>query len=193
MKLILIRHGECLKKELDPPLSKTGILQAKFLAKRLSKLPITKVYVSNLKRAFQTFEEYHKLAANVPFEKTKDLREMYRVLVGETPKEGAPSARGADDKKRVELFLKQIHCMGNEEVAALFTHGNVIRYLLARFLESDPRKIGPHLCIALASISLVDIDKNEANIIFINDVQHLTQEQSANSYFINKKPEDYLA
>jgi broad specificity phosphatase PhoE len=193
MKLILIRHADCLKEELDPSLSKMGILQAKLLAKRLYKLPITKVYVSDLNRAFQTFEEYHKLAADVPFEKTKDLREIYRVLVGGAPKEGTSPTRESDDKERIEFFIKQISSMNNNENVVLFTHGNVIKYLLARFLESDSRKIGPPLYIASASISLVDIDKDGVNIKFINNTEHLTNEQSSNSYFLNKKDNNYLA
>lgn len=193
MKLVLVRHGDCLKEDSDPSLSKTGILQAKILAERLSKLPLTQIYVSDLKRAYQTFEEYHKLAADVPFEKTKSLREIYRVLVGGAPKEGTSPTRESDDKKRIELFIKQIASVDNDKTIVLFTHGNVIKYVLARFLGVNPKIIGPPLYIASASISLIDIDKDGTRIRFINNIEHLPKEQSSNSYFSNKKSDDYLA
>ncbi len=193
MRLFLIRHGNCLGGNSDPALSKAGIQQAKLLAKRLHGLPITRAYVSDLARTCQTFEEYHRLAPGVKFEKTKDLREIYRVLVGGSPKEGTSRTRESDGKKRIESFIKQINSMNANECVALFTHGNVIRYILAKFLESDPKKMGPHLCISSSSISLIDIDNERANVRFVNNSGHLTDGSFGESCFLDETVDDCVA
>jgi len=190
MKLLLVRHGNCEKEEQDPALSKTGIKQARLLAKRLSELPITKVYVSDLKRAFQTFKEYKKLKTEVPAETAKEIREIYRVLVGGEPKEGTSQEREIEDKKRIESFIKKISSKDNDEVMLLFTHANVIEYIISWFLESEPKKIGPHLHIATASVSLVEIDEKGADVMFVNSIEHLMHGQPA--YFPPKEKTDYI-
>jgi len=192
MKLLLIRHGDCFQEGQDPSLTKSGILQSKLLAKRLSKLSINKVYSSDLNRAFQTFEEYHKLAIDTPFQKTESLREIYRVLIGGAPKEGTSLNRESKDKGRIELFIKQITSMPNDETVVLFTHGNLIRYFLARLLDADPRKTGGHLEIAPSSISLIEINKDKVNINFINNTEHLTGKYSSDSYFFNNNSDTYV-
>ena len=190
MNLILIRHGECLKEDKDPALTPRGISQSKLLAKRLAKIPITKVFVSNLVRAFQTFEEYHKLAPNIPFERTEQLNEIYRVLVGEPPKDGTAPTREPNDKKRIELFIRKISSLKNEENIAIIAHGNVIRYILAKFLGSDPKKIGYNLAINPTSLSLITIEKNKSCVKFINNLDHLADEKFFSK---NQGNEDYRA
>lgn len=193
MNLILIRHGDSFQESGDPSLTGVGIAKSKLLANRLSKLPVSKVYVSSLNRAFQTFEEYHKLMSNIPFEKTEDLKEIYRVLVGGAKKEGTSSTREPEDKKRIDSFIKKISSMNNEETIAIISHGNALRYILAKFLDSEPRKIGTHIDLAPASISLISIEKDEVIVKFINNIEHLTNENSSDSYFFKKKSENYVA
>lgn len=54
MKIFLIRHGDAIRTETDIVLTKKGRIQAKKVAKMLYSLPITKVYVSTVRRAQQT-------------------------------------------------------------------------------------------------------------------------------------------
>ncbi len=186
MKLLLIRHGECLKEDLDPSLSKEGFLQAKALANYLYKIPITQVYVSSLNRTVQMFEEYHKLAKNISFQKTDEIKEIYRVLVGGKRKKGTSFNRKLKDKKRIELFIqKQFKSTEKDKIIVLFTHGNVIKYILAKFLHLNPKKLGQYLSISPASISLIEIHEDETNVKFINDTFYL------NKNFLIKKVESY--
>ena len=101
MILILIRHGEA-EGEGDSHLSKIGMGQAKAVAKKLSKLPITKAYSSNYNRALETFAEYHKLKPDVPLVVNSDLKEIYRLIVGGPIKEGTRKNRVEEDILRAE-------------------------------------------------------------------------------------------
>lgn len=63
MKLYLIRHGQTLwnsegkiQGKTDIPLNETGLLQAELLAEAMERYPVTAVYASPLKRAYQTAE-----------------------------------------------------------------------------------------------------------------------------------------
>jgi broad specificity phosphatase PhoE len=172
MKTIyLIRHGEQTNIELyDPPLTPAGIAQSKKLAKRLSTLPIKKIYVSTLKRALQTYKEYKKLKPKIPTTKTEDLKEIYRTLVGGPPKEGTPKEREMKDRERIERFWKNLLNDPQEEIV-VFCHGNVIRYILSKVLKSDPKETWVHLPISHCSISKITINKN-IKIRKINDTSH---------------------
>lgn len=83
MRLIIVRHGETLWNRqrrfqgvTDISLSKIGLLQAKLLAKKLSKEKIDVIYTSMLKRAIRTAEEIQKFHKNAKILKTKILNEM---------------------------------------------------------------------------------------------------------------------
>ncbi|MDP3765065.1 MAG: histidine phosphatase family protein [Nanoarchaeota archaeon] len=83
MKLILVRHGETiwnrqmrLQGQKDIPISKTGLVQAKLLAKKLSKEKIDVIYTSRLQRTIKTADEIKKFHKNVRLIKEKSLNEM---------------------------------------------------------------------------------------------------------------------
>ncbi len=192
MKLMLIRHADSLQEGSDPQLSDIGKIQAKLLAKKLMNIPIKYVYVSDLKRTVQTFEEYSKLAKGVSFEKTDKIREIYRVIVGCDPKPGTSENREQKDKERIENFIDNLVSKESEEIIALFTHGNVIKYIISKFLDSNPVNVGPHLSIIASSFSLINFDAGKADIKFINNIEHLTNENSSTSYFFKTKEDNYL-
>ncbi len=192
MKLLLIRHADSLQEGSDPQLSDIGKIQAKLLAKRLTNIPITQVYVSDLTRTVQTFEEYYKLVKDIKFEKIDKIREIYRVIVGGDPKSGTSENREQKDKERIENFIDNLVSKESEEIIALFTHGNVIKYIISKFLDSDPVNVGPHLSILTSSFSLINFDAGKADIKFINNIEHLTNENSSNSYFFKTKQDNYL-
>ena len=60
MRIYLIRHAEKESEGENPPLTKRGIKQAKYLAKRLSKEKFDKFYRSNMERSKQTSEAISK-------------------------------------------------------------------------------------------------------------------------------------
>jgi broad specificity phosphatase PhoE len=102
MIIYLIRHAEKEREGENPPLTKNGIKQAKYLAKKLSKIKFDKFYRSDMKRTKQTAEIISKKIKMKPkIEKTfneyeaedikkefsewnksekKRVKEMYRVL-----------------------------------------------------------------------------------------------------------------
>ena len=100
------------------------------------------------------------------------------MLFRSAPKEGTREGREFSDKERIDKFIKKLESEKEDNVIALFTHGNVIKYLLSKYLGSNPKGSGPHLYIAEASISLVDINKNKTSIHFINNLEHLKKELS---------------
>ncbi len=193
MKILLIRHADCLQEGFDPEISQLGTIQAKLLAKRLSKIPISMVYVSDLKRTVQTFEEYHQIVKKISFEKTKDIREIYRVLVGGAPKEGTSKNREKEDKERIEKFFKKLISKDHGQIVAIFTHGNVIKYMLSKFLDSDPLRLGPRVSILSAGITLVDFNNGKVDVKFVNNIEHLTDLDSSNNYMVTGKKETYAS
>jgi len=80
MKIILLRHGEAEVTPQGSFLTKKGKRQAALLAKRLAKLPITRVYISKLDRAIQTYDQLKKLKPELQVIHTEELNEIYRMI-----------------------------------------------------------------------------------------------------------------
>jgi len=174
MNILLIRHGECQQNEADPALTSSGQVQAQQLAKLLNQILLTKVYVSDNVRAVKTFEEYIKLNPNTRFVKTNKLREIYRTLVGGPKKVGTDPLREARDKTRIDSFWHEL-LESKDETVAIFTHGNVIRYLLANVLGMKPENSWTRMVINCCSISLIQKDKDSICVKLINSIDHLEQ------------------
>lgn len=183
-KILLIRHGESVKKDGDTVLTDLGEQQAEQLARHLARLSISKIYVSDYTRALQTLSYYTKLHSQVPVIKTERLREIYRILVGGPVREGTPVNRETLDKVRADAFWDQL--VGDvkpNDTVALFVHGNIIRYYLAKVMNVDPKKsnLWEGLQIFDASISVIEINEQK-KITAINDV-HFLDVQKAGTYF----------
>jgi len=169
MNLILIRHAECTGNTkgdpwaedsirigcLDLPLTKRGVLQARILGQKLSKLKIDAIYSSDLVRAMDTAKEIAKFH-KIPIRYTQELRERnlgeftglpmkeikkrLRLLPGEPdykkPKNGESRI---EFKQRVEKFFKKIikkNLKSNKNIV-IVTHSGVIKVLLL-FLYKIP-------------------------------------------------------
>ena len=192
-KLFLVRHGEAIKTEPEPVLSEKGKQQAKYLAKRLAQLGITKVYVSSTRRAQETYDAYKKMKPNVPVVMSDNLKEIYRVLVGGPRREGTSPDREKNDMRRADAVLKEILSDAQEDDAVLlFIHGNLIRYILAHFLQIDKSSLWERLEIHDASISLIDIANNKPQVRLINSIEHLGKEEIEEFYNKYSKTE-YLS
>ena len=178
IKLFLVRHGESIEAKPEPILSKNGKQQAKDVAKRLAQLRITKVYVSSAQRALETYELYKKLKSDVPVVVSDKLKEVYRTLVGGPEREGTSPDREKKDMQRVDTILKEILSTAQEEDAILlFIHGNLIRYIIAHFLQISKVNLWEGLEIHDASISLVEITNNRPQVRLINSIEHLSKKE----------------
>jgi len=139
MKLLLIRHGEAVVRRDDSVLTPFGLEQAKELAKKLEKLPITKIYCSGLTRAKQTCEELLGLRKDLTMRIDENLNEIYRLIVGGPEKEGTSKGREERDKKRAEEILNNLLNEEDKGLIAVFCHGNIIRYFIAKLNNKNPK------------------------------------------------------
>ena len=178
IKLFLVRHGESIEAEPEPILSKNGKQQAKDVAKRLEQLRITKVYVSSARRAIETYEMYRKLKPDVPAVVSDKLKEVYRTLVGGPEREGTSPDREKKDIQRTDAILREILSDAQEnDIILLFIHGNLIRYIIAHFLQISKVNLWEKLEIHDASISLIEITNNGSHVRLINSIEHLSKKE----------------
>lgn len=193
VKLFLIRHGESKKTDTEPVLSTKGKQQAKRIAKRLAQLQITKAYVSSTQRALETYKYYQLLKPKVPVNISEKLKEIYRVLVGGPKRAGTPSYRKQKDKKRADNVIKEIlNDAKNNDMIVIFAHGNLIRYILAHFLNIKKINLWEKLEIHDASISIVEIIHNQPQVRLINSIEHLGKKEIEKFYKSYAKTE-YLS
>ncbi len=172
MILILVRHGKA-EGEGDAPLSSLGIEQAKATATKLSTIPITKVYSSNYARALGTYEEYKKYHPGVSLTINQDLKEIYRFIVGGPAKEGTRPNRVEEDTARAEKAFDEILKNNIDDVIVVFSHGNIMRYFLAKALNVNPKCMWDGVTLNCGSISVIQIKDNKINVKLINSIDHL--------------------
>jgi len=178
VKLFLVRHGEAVEADPEPALSKKGKQQAKHVAKRLAQLQITKVYVSSAQRTLKTYELYKKLKPDVPVIVSDKLKEVYRTLVGGPERDGASPNREKKDMQRADAILKEIlNDSQEEDTVLLFIHGNLIRYIIAHFLQISKVNLWGKLEIHDASISLIEITNKKSQVRLINSIEHLSKKE----------------
>ena len=198
MKLFILKNGkiifstsrEAMKTEPEPALSEKGKQQSKYVAKRLAHLQITKVYVSNAQRALETYAAYKQIRPSVPVVMSDKLKEIYRGVVGGPPRKGTSRNREKNDKQRAKAILKKILNDAQEDDAILlFIHGNLIRYILAYFLQISKANLWEELEIHDASISLIDITNNKPQVRLINSIEHLGKEEVEEFYNAYTKTE----
>ncbi len=199
--ILLVRHGESAPArddepfplvggQGDPELHPEGVEQAELLADRLARLPITAIYVTNLRRTVETAAPLAARLGIVPGVEA-DLREVhlgdweggsYRRHLAE----GHPVARrvfaeerwdvipGAEPRAaydgRVRAALARIAERHPDETVAVFTHGGVIASLLAQATGSRPFAF---VGADNASISRLVVDGERWTLRGFNDTSHL--------------------
>lgn len=150
--IILIRHGEIPAQVENPDLTEKGREQARQLAKKLSQQKIDKCVVSTLKRARQTWEEFDRIK-KIPVEHTQQAIEIYRTIIGGPEREGTRPERVEEDSKRADKFYEGL--MKEKKNVAVFTHGNMINYLIAKTIEQNPKERWS-TTIGYTSITIID-------------------------------------
>lgn len=178
--IYLIRHGAINKKEgKEPELSEEGKKQVKLLAKRLSKIPVNKCYVSPSLRSMQTFEPYKKLNPKVETEITDDALEMYRVILGGNKIEGIPVSRIDRDLNRAKrLWGKILNDVHNNKIILVFTHSNLIKYFLTKVWNVNPKGMWLRINIETASVTCISLNKGRDILQTrqISDVSHYSSD-----------------
>jgi len=174
-KILLLRHGEASKKGNDTILTEKGNKEAKALAKKLQTIKINKIYVSDLTRAQETIKHYTQILEKKPeITTTEKLREIYRVIVGGPIREGTAKDREEKDKQRADEIYDEL--IKQEGTTAVFTHGNIIRYLLAKAMNIQYKDIWTKLFLNTGSISIIEKTKEGLiRVDAINLIDHLPE------------------
>ncbi len=139
--VIIVRHGETyanVSEGAQPLLTEKGVKQSQQLRDTLEKVPIKKIISSDLDRTLATakiINEKH----DVDIEVDSTYREIYRLIVG-GPKLTSRPFRKKEDKNRAESICKSIQSMSDDTL--IVTHGNLIRYIIARALSIPKKKCG---------------------------------------------------
>jgi len=60
-----------------------------------------------------------------------------------------------------------------DEVIAIFSHGNMIRYFLSKALKVDPKCMWKGVTLNCGSISVIQIKNGKMNVKLINGIDHL--------------------
>ncbi len=179
-KILLLRHGEAKKIGEDTILTKKGNTEAKALAKKLQNIKIDTIFVSNLTRAQETLQHYLNLLENKPeVITTEKLKEIYRVILGGPIKEGTPKEREEKDKQRADEIYEEL--LKQEGTTAVFTHGNIIRYLLAKAMDIQYKNIWTKLFLNTGSISV--IEKTKENLVRVNAINLIDHLPKAKEFY----------
>lgn len=179
--IYLMRHGQAAyaatkPKDVHGYLTDLGRQQAQLAAKRLSQLPISAIYHSDLKRATETAEFIATQLPHVPLHSTALLRECI-PCVPIRPIAWAvniPPEKIQENQQRLEyIFARYFTVTGDDERHdVLVCHGNILRYLICRALQVSPQawiNADIHNC----GISEVSIETGRIMLISHNDTGHL--------------------
>lgn len=197
MRLILVRHGETVenKKRIvqghtHGTLSRTGVNQARLVAKRLSDLNIDIIFSSDLRRAVNTAKEITKYHPESKFILDKRLRErafgiydgkhkdivFKKVLhpkgFGYRPPEGESFE---DVIKRVKNFYKEILKCYPKKTVLVVAHGGILIFFTRLILGKPLRTVikGEEVQKNTAITDLKINDKGNVKTLCLNCDKHL--------------------
>lgn len=180
--IYLVRHGQAAYAETTPKdvqgyLTDLGRQQALLAAKRLSQLPITTIYHSDLQRATETAELIATQFPHIPMHSTALLRECIPCLPmrAMTWAANIPPEKIQGNRQRLDhaftQYFQAIEDVDQHDI--LVCHGNMLRYLICRALQVAPEawlNADIHNC----GISEVSVETNgKIMLISHNDTGHL--------------------
>ena len=201
MELYLIRHGECMKAQMDyfdaeknymdQPLTAKGQLQAEHLAERLSGIPFDAVYTSDLKRAMGTAERLINALTRKPlYIVDKRLREIDMGDVLKTSWDGFPEQyekwklheedlpypngeSGTDVWNRCGGLVEGLLQKPGARIA-IVCHSGVIRSLLCGLFQiPQNRRFFLGMPLENCSITIVKQEVGQRYLHTFNDHAHL--------------------
>ncbi len=140
MEIIFVRHAEKEKIGEDPYLTKKGLKQAKYLAKKLKKLEkFNEFYCSNLTRTKQTSKIISKKLKIKP-KIEESLNEFKSEILKQNKNKWDKETR--THYNNLISFLKRISKNENQKKRILIiSHGITNRIILAHFLKLNLKKL----------------------------------------------------
>jgi len=138
VKIIFVRHAEKEAQGENPFLTKKGIKQAKYLAKKLKEFEIDEFCCSNLERSKQTSEIVSKKIKIKP-----KIKECLNEFQTETLKEERRKWSKVEKNHYDGLisFLKKITTHPNKKkTILLISHGLVNRVIISYFMKINLKK-----------------------------------------------------
>ena len=178
--LYLIRHGAYVPDrnadpQLGPGLTPLGVAQARLIAARLggSGVAFDSMTSSTLLRARDTAAVMHETLANVPLGQSPLLSECTPPLLesaaAQVERERAECAKQLD-RAFAEFFTVAKGARRNDVLVA---HGNVIRYLVVKALEVDPRAWSG-MTVAHASMTVIQVQPDGSmKVLAVGDSGHI--------------------
>ena len=183
MEIYILRHAETdyNKKgiiqgsEVDSNINSTGILQSDKFYSKYKDIEFDKVFVSNLKRTYQTVKNFIEIN-NIPFEKLKEFNEIswgvnqgknddlkdYKKLI-DTWLDGELDNKFECGESPNEMVIRLVEgfkyiISHNLERVLLCIHGRALRILLSEVLDKDLTKMDkyPHSNTGLYIMKYVD-------------------------------------
>lgn len=188
-QIYLIRHGETAWSlsgqhtgATDISLTPEGKIQAQKLAERLKAIPFNAIYVSPLKRAFETCA-----IAGYADRAIVDSRLVecnYGAYEGITSKDihkhkplwnlfidGSPNGESPDAiRQRAQGVVESMQKIAGP--IALFSHGHFLRAIAVCYLGL-PIATARHLLLSPASLSFLSKENEVRVISLLNDISHL--------------------
>lgn len=212
MKFYLVRHGETdsvkekrYQGKIDAVLNETGIEQAKKLAKTFKDYPLTAVYSSRLRRAFETARIINRFHSTLPLFiesdfieidfgeweglKLEEIESKFPILYQRWWK--APHTMRFPGGETVGFFYHRVAAKFEEIVEKhkkeegseilIVSHGGVINAILNYVLEIKDRKFLPFKTNP-ASISIIKYDPQRYwwSLESLNDTSHLKKSNALN-------------
>ena len=178
--LYLVRHGAYVPDRnadprFGPGLTPLGIAQARLIAARLSGSGVTfdSMTSSTLLRARETAAVMHETLASVPLGQSPLISEcsppLFEAAQGDAAREQAECAKQLD-QAFAQFFTVASGARRNDILVA---HGNVIRYLVVKALQVDPRAwLG--MSVAHASLTVIQVQPDGSmKVVAVGDSGHI--------------------
>ena len=185
MEIYILRHAETeynskgiiQGSEVDSNINTTGILQSDKFYNKYKDIEFDKVFVSNLKRTYQTVKNFIEIN-NIPFEKLKEFNEIswgvnqgknddlkdYKKLI-DTWLDGELDNKFDRGESPNEMVIRLVEgfkyiISHNLERVLLCIHGRALRILLSKVLDKDLTKMDkyPHSNTGLYVMEYIDED-----------------------------------
>lgn len=205
-RLIFVRHGEAegninrvFHGWTDSSLTSKGEDQARMVAKRLKDEEIDVIYSSPLKRAFETARNIAKESGIDDIKVDEGLKEIHGGEWENEPWDELPikwpeeyhnwehkphlhcapmgeSMKGAFD--RIIVSVNKIIQDNKGRNICIVTHGTVLRTLLCHYNNKPFEELATVTWHDNTSVTIIDIDEDEYEIIIEGDNSHLGHEFS---------------
>lgn len=198
MEIYILRHAETeynskgiiQGSEVDSDINTTGINQSDKFYDKYKEIQFDKVFVSNLKRTYQTVQKFIEIN-NIPFEKLKEFNEIswginqgknddlkdYKILVG-TWLDGKLDNKFKLGESPNEMVIRLVkgfnHIISHDlKRVLLCIHGRALRILLSKVLDNDLTKMDKYKHSNTGLYILEYFDKERVRIKTKNLRNHL--------------------